>query len=282
MNPSKELQRLIEAIEPMPNVMVAFSGGVDSVVVLAAAIQAIGRERVLAVTADSQSLSRRELADCLRLVEQLGARHKLIETSEMELEGYRKNEGDRCYYCKGELYQEMTALPEFRSGYILLNGANTDDIGDWRPGMRAATEAGVRSPLLECGFGKEDVRALARELGLDVAEKPSSPCLASRIPYHSEVTPQVLHQIEAAEDFLKSEGFLDVRVRHYGSLARVEVPPPQIPLLMAPEALARLRSRLIEVGFQEVEVDPEGLVSGKLNRAIGKEVPEGTGVHASL
>jgi pyridinium-3,5-biscarboxylic acid mononucleotide sulfurtransferase len=271
MRPSPELLRLSEEIASMRKAMVAFSGGVDSAVVVAAALSTLGPDRVVAVTSVSQSLSKRELNDCLHVARKLGVRHELVHTNELALEGYRRNQGDRCYHCKGELYRTLESLPGFTTGFVLVNGANADDIGDWRPGMKAAKEAGVRSPLLDCGFGKATVRALARELALDIAEKPSSPCLASRIPYDRQVTALALSQIEWAEDFLKSEGFQDVRVRHYGSTARIEVPSHQIELLTASVVLNRIRQQLARFGFSDVEVDLEGLVSGKLNRSLAHQ-----------
>ncbi len=270
MDSSTALGRLEDWFKSVPGTVVAFSGGVDSAVVLALAKRFLPDAAVFAVTADSPSLSRRELSECIRLAAQMDARHSVIETGEMGNELYRKNDENRCYFCKGELYETLAALPETASGFVILNGSNADDVGDWRPGMRAAKEAGVRSPLLECGIGKEGVRALARHLGLDVAEKPSSPCLSSRIPYNDPIDVRRLSQVEQAEDFLRSEGFMNVRVRHYGDLARIEVPADQIPLLDKEFVFSRVRLVLLDIGFAKVEIDPEGLVSGKLNRAIGK------------
>jgi uncharacterized protein len=268
MDEDTDLARLLGSFQSMPEVVVAFSGGVDSTLVLAAAIRALGTGRVLAVTADSPSLARRELDDSRRLALELGARHEVIATDEIGIEGYRKNAGDRCYFCKGELYRKLAELFLPSSGAILVNGANADDVGDWRPGMRAATEAGVRSPLMECGFSKAQVRALAHHLHLEIWDKPSSPCLASRIPYHTEVDPRSLARIEAAEEFLKGEGFLDVRVRHYGTTASIEVPLRQVHLLHVPQTLIHITEQFARIGYHQVEVDPEGLVSGKMNRVL--------------
>jgi uncharacterized protein len=276
------LADLVEKIGALPGVVVAFSGGVDSAVVLAVALQALGTSRVVAFTADSPSLSRKELAACRLFTQKLGVLHIVAPTHELDIEGYRNNDGNRCYFCKGDLYRQMAQLTQIQSGYVMLNGANAEDLGDWRPGMRAASESGVYAPLLECGINKEGVRLLAKQLHLEVWDKPASPCLASRIPYHTKVDQKMLSQIEAAEDFLKAEGFQDVRVRHFGIMARVEVPQHQIPLLLEPAFFARMTELLGVLGFQNVEVDSEGLVSGKMNRVLEHNTQNWGFYHASL
>jgi uncharacterized protein len=282
VNHSTILDKLLEKMSEFPGAVVAFSGGVDSAVVLATALQALGASQVIAFTADSPSLSRKELAACRLFAQKLGVRHEVVCTHELDIEGYRKNDGDRCYFCKGDLYRQMSTLNQVQSGYVMLNGANADDLGDWRPGMRAASEAGARSPLLECGINKEGVRDLARHLNLDVWDKPSSPCLASRIPYHTPVEQKALAQIEAAEEFLKAEGFMDVRVRHYGTTARVEVPPHKVALLLNAEFHACMTDLFGLLGFQNVEIDTEGLVSGKMNRALRNKAASLELSHASV
>lgn len=267
--------RLLEHLRRYDRILVAFSGGVDSSLVLRASLDALGRDRVLAVTADSPSLARRELEDCFRLAALLDAPLKVIGTHELDIDGYRKNEGERCYFCKGELYAQIAKLPEFLPNSVIANGANADDVGDYRPGMKAAREAGVKSPLLECGIGKSDVRRLAKEMGIQAWDKPSSPCLASRVPYFSAVDAAKLRQIELAEDILHREGFAEVRVRHHGTIARIEVPPAKIDALRCSANYPDLTREICSLGFQEVEIDPEGLVSGKLNRALGSTFVKG-------
>lgn len=275
MDDPTSYSRLLEHLRRYDRILVAFSGGVDSSLVLRASLDALGRDRVLAVTADSPSLARRELDDCLRLAALFDAPHKVIGTHELDIDGYRKNEGERCYFCKGELYAQIAKLPEFLPNSVIANGANADDVGDYRPGMKAAREAGVKSPLLECGIGKDDVRRLAKEMGIQAWDKPSSPCLASRIPYFSAVDAAKLRQIELAEDVLHREGFGDVRVRHHGTIARIEVPRTQIDALRCSANYPDLAREICALGFQEVEIDPEGLVSGKLNRALDSASAKG-------
>ncbi|MCB1317514.1 MAG: ATP-dependent sacrificial sulfur transferase LarE, partial [Leptospiraceae bacterium] len=213
-------------------VLVAFSGGVDSALVLKGAIDSLGTGRVLAVTANSPSLSDRARNEAIQLARELRCNHRLVTTEEWRKAQYRANGPDRCYHCKMELYQIMRLVerelpPSIiqgaengRTTVLIANGANRDDVGDHRPGMQAATEHKIASPLLELGMTKQDVRNLAKAIGLNVWSKPAAPCLASRVPYHTEVTPHKLNQIEKAEDCLYALGFRDFRVRHHEVIAR--------------------------------------------------------------
>jgi pyridinium-3,5-biscarboxylic acid mononucleotide sulfurtransferase len=262
MSRTSELEGLIR---PLGGAVVAFSGGVDSSLVAALASRALG-ERALAVTAVSPALATGELDGARSVAAAVGIAHRTVTTDELAREDYRRNDEHRCYHCKTELYDRLLALAE-REGYaVVLSGANADDAGDWRPGLRAAAEHGVRHPLLEAGVGKAEVRALAHELGVPSAEKPASPCLASRLPYGTEVTPAVLARVDRAEQALKALGFRVLRVRHYGELGRVELAADELPRALAePEPLvAAVRA----AGYARAEIDATPFRSGSLNRAL--------------
>jgi len=250
-----------------PGVAVAFSGGVDSALVAFWARRCLGRERVTAWTADSPSLKRQDLA----LAREFCARHDIVmcelATNEIENADYASNPVNRCYFCKSTLYQELARrLTETGSIAWVCSGANLDDQGDYRPGLKAAAEAHIRHPLLDCGIGKEMVRTLARQHGLTLWDKPASPCLSSRIPYGEPVTREKLARIEAAEALLQMRGFRICRVRHVGESAVVEVAREQLPELAG--CWSELQAELVGLGFQNVALDREGFVSGKLNRVL--------------
>jgi uncharacterized protein len=262
-------ERLLSLVSELESAVVAFSGGVDSAVVAQAAVLALG-ERSLAVTAVSPSLAEGELEIARSIAAQIGIRHVIIRTEEFAVPGYQANAGDRCFYCKTELYEQIAArLPEWGMREI-CNGANLDDQGDHRPGMRAAAEYKVRSPLIEAGLTKEDVRALARDWDLPIWDKPASPCLSSRVAYGVDVTPERVRRIDAAEQFLRA--VLDVRelrVRlEQNDLARIEVPLACLARLAEPAVRERVTARLRELGFCCVTLDLEGFRSGSLNAAL--------------
>ncbi|HZT52938.1 MAG TPA: ATP-dependent sacrificial sulfur transferase LarE, partial [Gaiellaceae bacterium] len=237
------IEQLERRIRRLGSSIVAFSGGVDSSLVACLAARALG-ERALAVTAVSPALATGELAGARRVAETIGIRHETITTAELARDGYRRNGSDRCYHCKSELYDRLADLAARRGYAAVLSGANADDLGDWRPGLRAAAEHGVRHPLVEAAVGKEEVRALARALGVPSADKPASPCLASRIPYGTPVDPSALARIDRAELALKRLGYRVLRVRHHGQLGRVELAGDELPraLACADEVVAAVRS----------------------------------------
>lgn len=264
-------QRLLEILGSYGSCTVALSGGVDSAVVARAAYEALG-PKALAVTAVSPSLAEGELESAQEVVTRIGIRHRLVHTEEYLREGYRRNESDRCYHCKSELYTHLDSVLVEERLSVIANGANLDDRGDHRPGMIAASEHAVRSPLIEAGLTKADVRALAEHWQLPVWDKPASPCLASRIAYGEEATPERMAMIDRAEQLVRELGFRELRVRfHAGELARIEVPSDGIARLMQPEVRARLVNGLQALGFKFVALDLEGFRSGSLNTLVPAE-----------
>lgn len=254
-------------IASLGSTVVAFSGGVDSSLVAAIAARALG-ERALAITAVSPALATGELAGARGVARTLGIAHETIATDELALDGYRRNGRDRCYHCKTELYGTLQVLARQRGFASVCSGANADDLGDWRPGLRAAAEHGVVHPLVEAGLGKDQVRALARSLGIPSAEKPASPCLASRLPYGTEVTTEVLAQVDRAESALKQLGYRVVRVRHYGELGRVQLGAEQLERALTSEGSAAIRDAVRSAGYASVEIDEAPFRSGSLNAAF--------------
>ena len=260
--------RLIEALRGYGRVAVAYSGGVDSTVVAMAAHLALGDETV-AVTAVSDSLAAGELEEAAALAGKIGIRHRIIRTEEFADPNYLRNQADRCYFCKSELYGRLSGLLGELGVDVIASGANLDDAGDHRPGMRAAGENGVRHPLQECGLTKDDVRALAKAWDLPTWDKPATPCLSSRIAYGEAVSPERVRMIDQAEQWLRARGMRTVRVRyHKGDMARVEVPLDELPGLVAPGTREELVKTFRDLGFKYVALDLEGFRSGSLNALI--------------
>jgi uncharacterized protein len=249
-------------------VVVAFSGGVDSALVLAMAQKALGNENVLAVTAESESLAERELLGAQKVAAEIGVEHLILRTHEMDSPQYRANPVNRCYHCKSELYSRLQAIAEKRNFTHMINGINADDLGDHRPGITAAREFGVLSPLSKAGFDKNDVRELSRQLGLTTSEKPAMPCLSSRVPYGESISPEKLAMIEQAEDLLLSLGFTQLRVRHHGEIARIELLKEDLPKILADSVAKIVQERFKQIGFKYVTLDLEGFRSGRLNEGL--------------
>ncbi|MGO9558505.1 MAG: ATP-dependent sacrificial sulfur transferase LarE [Acidimicrobiales bacterium] len=261
-------ERLVAAIEAVGPLVVGFSGGADSALLAHAATSALGRAAVTCVTAVSPSLAPEELADCQALAVEWDLDWKSVDTAELANPLYAANDGSRCYHCKTELMDALTPIAAAKGATVAL-GVNLDDLGDYRPGQLAATERGAVFPLVTAGLTKADVRGLSAELGLRTADKPAAACLASRVPYGTEVSLGVLTGVARAESGLKRLGFADVRVRHYGDLARVEVPLAELARLLEKrdEVVAAVRA----AGYRYVTVDWEGLRSGNLNQGLPAE-----------
>lgn len=250
-------------------VAVCFSGGVDSAFLLAAAVAAIGPEKVVALTADASVFPAVERDAASALAKRLGVRHLRLDADILSVPGFADNPADRCYICKKALFGMIRDEARRLGIDRLLDGANADDTHDYRPGMRAAAELAVESPLADAGLSKQDIRELSRHLGLDTWDKPSMACLASRIPYHETVTEEKLRRIEAAEAFVRALGFRDVRVRHHGDVARIEVNADDIPRLAEKGAAASVNARLRELGFVHIALDLAGFRSGGMNVGLG-------------
>lgn len=260
---SPGLNRLLTILCEMKSAVIAYSGGVDSTFLLKAA--ALSGIKTIAVTAASPTMPEHDLSNAKDMTRAMEIYHMIIETSELENINFSKNPADRCFYCKDELFGKLKKLAAAENCNFVLDGSNLDDMDDWRPGRKAALNHGVRSPLIEAGLRKQDIRSLSRELLLPTWDKPASPCLSSRFPYWEPITSEALKQVEEAEKFLRSRGFRDLRVRHHKDTARIELIEEDIPKMLSPDSRAAVTEKLRLLGYKFVCLDLEGFRSGKLN-----------------
>jgi len=261
-------RRLFDLLASFDSVVVAFSGGVDSAYLAWAATEVLGQSRALCITADSPSYPEHHRQLAVSVARQANLQHEFIHTGEIDRPDYRANPTNRCYYCKQELYASLSALAATRGFQTIVDGSNADDRGDYRPGRQAAREFGVRSPLDEANLTKTAIRELSRRAGLATWDEPASACLSSRIPYHSEVTPEKLRLIERAETRLRDLGFRVCRVRHHGQEARVEIGPDELARALEADTREQIIRELKGLGYQDITIDPRGYRMGSLNEGI--------------
>ena len=263
------VRELGEIVAPHGSALVAFSGGVDSSLALAVAARTLPKDKVLAVTSNNETYLPSELDLARDFAHSLGVEHLVVNTRELDDPNYASNPTNRCYFCKSTLYSDLTTLAGEKGYGCVVDGANKDDEGDYRPGRKAAKELGVVSPLSVAGVGKAEVRELAKHLGLPSWDKPALACLSSRFPYGQEITPEKLAQVARAEEFLRREGYRQVRVRHHGEIARLEIGPDELERAFAERE--KISAELLDAGFLYVTLDLAGYKSGSLNVALKKK-----------
>lgn len=265
-----KVEQMNDLIREMKKIVVAFSGGVDSTYLLHEAVNVLGRENVLAITADSETYPQREKEEAIRLASQIGAVHEVIHTSELNIPGYAENPTNRCYFCKNELFSHLIPIAQERGYHGVVFGAIADDLGEHRPGLQAARDRGVRAPLLEAGIRKSEIRHLSRQNGLSTWDKPSFACLSSRIPYGEQITELKLSMIDQAEEFLMQLGLRQVRVRQHDQMARIEVPQEAFMEVVA--VADTIVEKLKQIGYTYVSLDLKGYRSGSLNEVLSAEI----------
>jgi uncharacterized protein len=275
MNTEQKHDSLKKILEPLGKILIAYSGGVDSTFLLKAAVDCLGSENVLACIGISASLGQSQLRQALEFGRAIGASVRSIQLHELSDARYAANKADRCFHCKSHLYGILRDIAKEEKIEHIICGSNFDDKDDFRPGSRAAKVFGVIAPLVDAELTKGDIRDLSRKLDLATADMPASPCLASRITYGLEVTEQRLNQIEQAEDFLRSLGFVEFRVRHHGDIARIEVPSGQIERIACESIRERIVEKLKSLGFKFVSLDLQGFRSGALNETLSEQEKDG-------
>lgn len=271
MDLDKKYNSLKQLIGPLGRVLIAYSGGVDSTFLLKASVDTLGADNVLACIGISPSLAAHQHSQAVEMAKTIGANIRDIPLDELDDDAYSANKADRCFHCKSHLYGLLKKIAEEEGIAAILCGCNFDDKDDFRPGNRAAEVFGVHSPLMEAELTKDDIRRLSRQLNLATADVPASPCLASRVSYGLEITEQRLRQVEEAENYLRSLGFVEFRVRHHGDIARIEVPAGQIEKITSQKIRPKIIEKLKELGFKYVTCDLEGFRSGSLNEALTED-----------
>jgi uncharacterized protein len=260
-------EQLRELFRTLGSVIVAYSGGVDSSYVAYVANAELG-ERAVCITGQSASLAAYQTEEIDRVVQSFGFNHEIINTDELSLPGYRANNGDRCYFCKDELYGKLESIAQSRRIDHIVDGSTVDDLDDYRPGRQAAKQHAVRSPLIEVGLNKNEVRELSRRAMLPTWDKPASPCLSSRIAYGTTVTIERLQKVDRGEEILREFGFREFRVRHHDTLVRLEISPAEMDRVLQKEVVGQLAARFRELGFKYVTLDLHGFRSGSMNEAL--------------
>ncbi|MFC1557000.1 ATP-dependent sacrificial sulfur transferase LarE [candidate division KSB1 bacterium] len=271
MNLDQKLERLKKIIEDMGGVVIGFSGGVDSTFLLKVAAGVL-KDRALGVIATSSTYPERELHEAKQLAGQIGACIRIIETEEDKHPKFVSNPTDRCYYCKSELFSKLVKIAREENMDFVADGSNIDDEGDFRPGMKALAEIGVRSPLREAGLNKTEIRDLSKRLGLPTHDKPSFACLSSRFPYGSSITPEKLKMVDAAENYVRELGFRTVRVRHYDTTARIELDIEELPHIVENQVRGKIVNKLKEIGYIYITIDLEGFRSGSMNEVLSDKI----------